>query len=93
MNDTDIQRLVTVIEEIRDNQKFQLERQAEALSLQREQFALVQKQYERAERLQDRAEEIQTKSAQLVSGARKALAIVIPIIIVLIIYLSWLIFR
>jgi len=93
MNDNDIQQLVSVLEEIRNNQKLQLERQAEALSLQREQFALVQKQYERAERLQDRAEEIQTKGAQLVSGARKALAIVIPVIVVLIIYLSWLIFR
>ncbi|MBI4006712.1 MAG: hypothetical protein HY356_08580 [Gammaproteobacteria bacterium] len=93
MNDNDIQRLVSVLEEIRDNQKLQLERQEEALSLQREQFAMVQKQYERAERLQDRAEEIQMKGAQLVSGARKALAIVLPIIIVLIVYLSWLIFR
>jgi len=93
MNDNDIQRLVSVLEEIRDNQKLQLERQEEALSLQREQFAMVQKQYERAERLQYRAEEIQMKGAQLVSGVRKALAIVLPIIIVLIVYLSWLIFR
>jgi len=57
------QDLFRVLEEIRDNQKLQLERQAKALELQREQFSLVQKQYERAERLQDRAEQIQAKSA------------------------------
>ncbi len=61
--------------------------------LQREQFALVQKQSDRTERIQDRAEHIQATSAQLVAGARKALAIILPIVIVLIIYLPWLIFR
>lgn len=93
MTDIDIQRLISVLEEIRDNQRLQLERQAEALSLQREQFALVQKQHERAERIQDRAEAIQAKSAQLVAGSRKVFAVVLPIIIVLVIYLSWILFR
>ncbi len=93
MNEQDFHRLVQVLEEIRDNQRTQLERQAEALALQREQFALVQKQYDRAERLQDRAEQIQAKSAQLVAGARKGMVVILPIIIVLIAYLTWLIFR
>lgn len=93
MTDIDIQRLVSVLEEIRDNQRLQLERQAEALSLQREQYALVQKQQERAERIQDRAEAIQAKSAQLVAGSRKVFAVVLPIIVLLIVYLSWLLFR
>ena len=55
------QDLLRVLEEIRDNQKLQLERQAHALELQREQFSLVQKQFERAESIQDRAEQIQAK--------------------------------
>jgi len=93
MSEIDTQRLVSVLEEIRDNQRLQLERQAEALALQREQFALVQKQQERAERIQDRAEAIQAKSAQLVAGSRKVFTVVIPIIIALIVYLSWLLFR
>ncbi len=79
MNEQDFHRLARVMEEIRDNQKLQLECQAEALALQREQFALVQKQTERAERLQDRAEQIQAKSAQLVAGARKRMVVVLPI--------------
>ena len=93
MNEQDSHHLIRVLEEIRDNQRTQLERQAEALALQREQFALVQKQTERAERLQDRAEQIQVKSAQLVAGARKAMVVVLPILFVLIAYLTWLIFR
>lgn len=70
-----------------------MERQAEALALQREQFALVQKQTERAERLQDRAEELQVKGAQLVTGARKSMVVIVPLIVALLVYLSWLIFR
>ncbi|MFO1424862.1 MAG: hypothetical protein U1F70_14650 [Candidatus Competibacteraceae bacterium] len=93
MNERDAQQLIRLLEEMRDNQRRQLERQAEALALQREQFALVQKQSERAERLQDRAEEIQLKSAQLVTGARKGMVVVLPVIVVLLAYLSWLIFR
>lgn len=93
MSEQDMQRLVAVLEEIRDNQKIQLERQAEAFALQREQFAMVQKQYERTERIQDRAEALQNMSAKLVSGSRKAVALVLPVIIVLVIYLSWLLFR
>ena len=93
MNDQDLQRLLRLLEEIRDGQKLQLERQAEALALQREQFALVRNQAERAERIQDRAEQIQIKSAQLVAGARKAVIVLLPIVAALILYVSWLLFR
>ena len=87
MNEQELQRLIRTLEEIRDNQKLQLERQAEALALQREQFALGQKQSDRTERIQDCAEDIQAKGAQLVAGARRALAIILPIVTVLILYL------
>lgn len=93
MNDVDLQRLIRVLEEIRDNQKVQIERQSEALALQREQFELVKKQTERTERIQDRAEQIQAKSATLVAGARKTLLVVLPILVILIAYVSWLLFR
>ena len=85
MNDNDIRQLSRVLEEIRDNQKHQLERQQEALAIQREQFAIVQRQAERAERIQDRA--------QLMGSARAVVTILIPIVIALLVYVSWLIFR
>jgi uncharacterized membrane protein (DUF106 family) len=93
MNDHDVRQLIHLLEEVRDNQRAQLERQAEALALQREQFALVRQQAERAERLQDRAEELQAKGVQLVTGARKSMVVVLPIIVALLAYLSWLLFR
>jgi Flp pilus assembly protein TadB len=93
MNDEDSQLFVTVLKEIRDNQKLQLDRQAEAIALQREQFALVQRQAERHERIQDRAENIQARSAQVMAVARKTLFFVLPIVTLLIVYVSWLIFR
>ena len=92
-NEMDIQKLVIVLDAIRDNQKLQLDRQLEALMLQREQVAIVQRQVERVERLQERAEQLQGKSAQLVAGARKLLVVLLPIVVVLIAYVSWLLLR
>jgi hypothetical protein len=61
-----------------------LERQAEALALQREQFALVQKSQERAEKLQTRAEAMQDRSAQMIAHSRKALAFVVPLVVLIV---------
>ena len=55
MTDDDARRMLAVLEEIRDQQRVQLERQAEALAVQREQMALVREQAANAARLQDRA--------------------------------------
>ena len=84
---------LALLRELREGQKLQLERQAEALALQREQMALVKAQAERASRIQDRAEQLQARGAQIVAGSRKALVIVLPILVLLIGYVSWLIFR
>jgi hypothetical protein len=43
--------------------------------------------------LQDRAEAIQERSAQLVKRAQRFVPVLLAIVIVLIIYVSWLIFR
>ena len=86
MNDQDTQRLIQVLEEIRDNQKLQLKLQSES-------HAMVQKQHDRTDRIQDRAEQIQAKSAQLVAGSRKAMMVILPIILVLVVYVSWLFFH
>jgi uncharacterized membrane protein (DUF106 family) len=93
MTEHDAQRIIRTLEEIRENQKLQLQQQSEVLSLQRDQFAMVQKQADRTERIQDRAEQIQVKSAQLVAGSRKAMLIILPIVLVLILYVSWLFFH
>ena len=86
-------RIVQLLEQIRDNQATQLARQAEALALQKEQFEVFRRQAERAERLQDRAEELQSRGMGIMKTARRSLAIVLPIVFLLILYLSWLLFR
>ena len=87
------QRMLAALDSIQRNQEQQLARQAEALALQREQFTLVQQQFERNERLQDRAEQIQARSAQLVGTARKVTFVLLPVLVFLIAYVSWLMFR
>lgn len=84
---------IDLLREIRDNQKLQLERQAEALAIQKEQFEIFKKQMEQTQRIQDRAEKLQDKSAQIIGGARKLFVFIVPILILLILYVSWLMFR
>ena len=81
-----------LLEEIRDNQRLQLERQAEALELQRRQFELVERQFERGEKLQERAERLQERSGQLMDRGRGLFAIVVPLLFLLLGYVSWLLF-
>jgi hypothetical protein len=82
-----------LLREIRDAQRAQLAKQDGALRIQREQLLLVQRQAERAERINDRAEQLQTRSAEMIGVARKTLFALLPILVVLIAYVTWLIFR
>ena len=62
---SDIEKLAQVarlLEEVRDNQRTQLERQAESLAIQKEQFQVFLKQQEKTNQLQDRAEAIQAEA-------------------------------
>jgi uncharacterized membrane protein (DUF106 family) len=78
--------LIGLLKQIRDNQEKQLAQQREMVDLYR-------RQYERAEKLQERAESLQDRSAGMIATARKVMFIVLPIIILLIVYLSFLLFR
>ena len=93
MDDRNADRIVSLLEQIRDNQAVQLARQAEALALQKEQFEIFRRQADRAEKLQDRAEELQDRGMGIMKTARRSLAVVLPIVALLIAYLSWLLFR
>ena len=100
MNSNDNEEVIALLKEIRDGQKLQLERQAESLAgqsesiaMQREQFAAFKKQMQGINKMQDRAQHIQEKAAQLVGASRKVLVVVIPFALLILIYLSWLLFR
>jgi hypothetical protein len=43
--------------------------------------------------LQDRAESIQERSAQLIKTAQRSVPVLLVVVILLIIYVSWLMFR
>ncbi len=93
MDNQQADRIIALLEQLRDNQAMQLTRQADALALQKEQFEVVRRQAERAEKLQDRAEELQARGMGIMKTARRSLAVVLPIVFLLIAYLSWLLFR
>jgi len=75
-----------LLAEIRDLQK-------ESLDLARKQFDMAEKQFQRAEALHVRAERIQDRSESMMSMARKAPIFILPVIVVLLAYLTRLIFR
>ncbi len=87
------EKIIVLLEEIRDAQNEQLKRQEKALAIQEQQFSIVKIQFERAEKLNNQAEAMQEKGANLLSSAGKLFKIIVPILIILIAYISWLLFR
>jgi hypothetical protein len=80
---------LAVLREIRDDQRRQIERQAEALALQREQFELYKRQYDRAERINDRTEAFQSRQAGMFVFIRRLLFVVVPLLALLIALAFW----
>ena len=83
---TDEPETITLLREIRDNQRLQLERQAEALELQRRQFDMARVQIERAGQLQNRAEALQGRAGK---GLKFILWIVVPLLALLLWLMLW----
>ncbi len=82
----DEETIEALLRELRDGQR-------EALALQREQHEWARAHYERAARLQADAERLQQRSAAMVTSARRALVLLLPVIGALLAWLTWLIFR
>jgi len=63
MNDTDkLEQMARLLEEIRDNQKAQLERQAESLALQREQYQIFLKPDEKRRKSKSELKQLRTRA-------------------------------
>ena len=99
MSEQDLERIVRLLEEIRDDQKVQLERQAEvlqrqaeALDAQKARAAGVARLTGQADAAQVRADEVVARAARLVSGARLMVFAVVPVAIVLLVLVCWLAF-
>ena len=85
MDKDDVDRLTALLQEVRDGQRQQLEKQEEALSIQRQHFEIAKTQYDRANSINDQAERIQAKSAALIDRSGRVFKIVIPILVILIV--------
>ena len=99
MDADDARKMIALLEEIRDGQQLQLQRQAEALDrqtealgMQRQHFENLQNQSGKARELQERAEKIQARSARLIGSARVLVLIVAPLAVLLLVFVCWLVF-
>jgi hypothetical protein len=85
MNDHDAEKIIRLLEEIRDDQRLQLERQAQAL-------AGLSNRSNNALGLGERADRILAKSAKLVAAARILTFVALPFAVLLLAFVVWVIF-
>ena len=78
--------VAALLREIRDQQRLQLEGQADALAMQRDQFELYRSQLDRVERINDRAEAIQGRAGK---AAKLVLWIALPLLALLLALMFW----
>jgi len=99
MDDAQAERIIRVLEEIRDGQRLQLERQSTALALQaevvaqqRERLAASSKAAGEAKAMGERAERIVAQSGKVVAGARVLVFLALPIAATLLVFVIWWLF-
>ena len=80
------EEITGLLREIRDQQRTQLERQAEALALQRRQFDRYEEQLGRVEDINNRAEVIQRRAGKVV---KTVLWVALPLLLLLLATLLW----
>ena len=94
MSDSDNERIIRLLEEIRDGQKLQLERQAEAMQRQAEALEGQRARLAslKGDATQQRADEVLSKAAGLVGGVRLMAFVVVPFAVLLLVLVCWLAF-
>ena len=90
MNDQDAGKIIRLLEEIRDGQKFQLERQAEWMAEQRARLANVAGLTGDAQNIRDGAAGIIARSSRLINIARVLVLVAVPLVLLLLAFVAWL---
>jgi hypothetical protein len=91
MSETEqLDRIARVLEEIRDDQRVQIERQAESLAIQTAQHQAFLTQHEKTGKIQQRAEALQDRSAKIVSLIQRIVPFALAFVLLLIGYVTWL---
>jgi uncharacterized membrane protein YdfJ with MMPL/SSD domain len=93
MSEQDTEKIIALLEELRDGQKLQLERQAEAIAQQRERLATLDQAKAAAQNIQDQSAGTLRKSEQLINRARFMAVFVVPLTLVLLVVVCWLAFH
>jgi hypothetical protein len=99
MNDEHAERIIRLLEEIRDGQRLQLERQAlalerqaEVLAQQRERLAASSKSVGETLAIGEQAKRIVAQSAKVVMGARILVFVALPFAVLLLAFVLWALF-
>jgi uncharacterized membrane protein YdfJ with MMPL/SSD domain len=93
MSERDIEKIIALLEELRDGQKLQLHRQAEAIAQQKERLATLDQTKAAAENIQHQSANTLRKSEQLINRARFMSVFVVPLALVLLVVVCWLAFH
>jgi hypothetical protein len=88
-----LDRIARLLEEIRDNQQAQLDRQGESLAIQTAQHQAFLAQHEKTAKIQQRAEALQDRSARLVGMMQRVVPFALAFVLLLIGYITWLLLR
>jgi ABC-type uncharacterized transport system involved in gliding motility auxiliary subunit len=80
------EEIAGLLREIRDQQRIQLDRQAEAFALQRRQFEAYEAQLARVEHINDRAEAIQRRAGK---ASKVVLWVALPLLLLALAMLLW----
>ena len=89
MNDEQAERIARLLEDIRDGQHLQLERQAQALKRQEELLAQQRARLASVSEDSSGAKELIATSARVVASARILVLIALPLAVLLIVFLAW----
>ena len=88
----DNSEIIKVLNEIRALQKQQVASMSSMLDAQLQHMDIYQKHITRVEKINNHAERIQHKSESMINVARKGIGFLLAIVIVLVCYLSWILF-
>ena len=88
-----VDRIARLLEEVRDNQRAQIERQAESLAIQTAQHQAFLAQHEKTAKIQQRAEALQDRSAKLINMMHRVVPFALAFVLLLIGYITWLLLR
>lgn len=80
------EEIAGLLREIRDQQRIQIDRQAEGLALQRRQFEAYEAQLGRVEHINDRAEAIQRRAG---NAMKTVLWVALPLLLLVLTTLLW----